>query len=133
MFAALTLARLREAVMNSSDYPDLITTKSWQPPDEMPAKSLPLAKATEMTLASMHTVLQKTAEARGAELAAEKIADGVDEEHERAVHLRRTSASEVRVVRYAEDLINPGVQFQARDVNLASYDLPGDDENCKEQ
>lgn len=102
MFAALISVRFREAVLAAS--PELSTMRSWSSPDDVQAAELPLAKATEKTLASMHTVLVKTAASRRKELA-----EGPEEdvEEEQARHLRVTRASEVRVVRYVDDLRHP--------------------------
>jgi len=89
------------------------------PPDEVTATDLPLAKATEKVLASMHAVLGKTAEAREKELG-----DTIgDDEDEHKTHLRRTRASEIRVVSCADLLRNPpttfadGLAFKAVAVN----------------
>ncbi|CBF89843.1 hypothetical protein AN0270.2 [Aspergillus nidulans FGSC A4] len=51
MFAALTVARLREAVFADADE-NLRYKKSWIPADDVKPTELPLAKATEMVLAS---------------------------------------------------------------------------------
>lgn len=130
MFAALMLVRLRDA---SSDYQ---AQKSWQPPDSLCATDLPLAKATEKTMASMHAVLIRTMVEREEELApvaAEKgsfysIKNSLDPAlptsmAEQTFHVLKTRASEVRVLHGADDLRNPdltqtnGVTFQAREVH----------------
>ncbi|KKK24279.1 pyridoxine kinase [Aspergillus rambellii] len=93
MFAALTVARLREAVFTAAD-PDLKNRKSWVSGDEVPATELPLAKAAEKVLASMHDVLEKTMEARDAELAATSSSsiltsdEASEEEKQKREHLR---------------------------------------------
>lgn len=112
MFAALMLVRLREAASAA----DLLNDRAWQSPDDVAATDLPLAKATEKVLASMHAVLTKTARAREEELR------GLDEVDEKKLHLKRTRASEVRVVKYADDLRNPklegiSVKFKAEPVD----------------
>lgn len=121
MFAALTVARLREAVFA---VPDLRSTKSWVSSDDVKAIDLPLAKATVKVLASMHSVLEKTLESRAAELASQT--DGVDglndEEKQKQEHLRRTKAAEVRLVRNARFLREPGIEFKAQD--WCKEDLP---------
>ncbi|KKA22873.1 Pyridoxal kinase [Rasamsonia emersonii CBS 393.64] len=106
MFAALTVARLREAVFAADADPALRNTRSWVSPDDVPATELPLAKATEKVLASMHSVLEKTLEARNAELAAAAAAAATTEtdstsaeERQKREHLRRTKASESSPVR----------------------------------
>ncbi|KAB8621921.1 hypothetical protein FH972_026030 [Carpinus fangiana] len=108
MFASLMLVRLREAV--TSINADMLTKKSWQSPDDVPATSLPLAKATEKVLASMQTILEKTVAARDADLADETSTNGESEEDARRMHLRRTRASEVRVVECVQDLQHPDMQ-----------------------
>jgi pyridoxine kinase len=124
MFAALMVARLREACLAA----DLLTTAHWQSSDEVTATELPLAKAAEKVLASMHTVLKKTMESRQEELKkmedAEQLNTGIGEEadkdNERDRYLRLTKAAEVRVVRNWKDLVNPPdiEAFRARAVNV---------------
>ncbi|PYI00971.1 Ribokinase-like protein [Aspergillus sclerotiicarbonarius CBS 121057] len=124
MFAALTVARFREAVFNAD--PTLRTTKSWVSPDDVPATELPLAKSTVKVLASMHSVLEKTLEARDAELRAiipdesEKLLS--EAEQQKKKHLRESKAAEVRVVRHAQYLRQPDVEFQASE--WRAEDLP---------
>lgn len=113
MFAALTVSRLREAVFTAG--PHLRVTKSWVSPDDVPATELPLAKATEKVLASMHTVLEKTIQARDAELhaAASEDASSETEDAQKREYLRRTKAAEVRIVRNVKFLQLPIVEFKA--------------------
>lgn len=118
MFAALMVARLREAV----------TTEDWgkMSEDEVPATELPLARAAEKVLASMHAVLVATAEACEAALRREGLEPGTTTEGAGAVvgeasleqHLKLTKAAEVRVVRNAAYLGDPPdlERFRARDV-----------------
>jgi len=113
MFAALIVARLREAASAAG----VQEIKSWMSPDETQAAELPLAKAAEKVLASMHAVLQKTMQSRDMEQARmgeEKERphrDSMGEEggggEEMQKHLRLTKAAEVKVVRNARDLISP--------------------------
>lgn len=115
MFAALTLVRLREAAAAAT--PSLLKTASWQSSDDVAATDLPLARSTEKTLASMHAVLIKTAETRDIEL------KGAVEEDEKKMHLMQTKASEVRIVRFVDDLRKPylegvGVKFKAETVEM---------------
>ncbi|KAL4753611.1 hypothetical protein BDW72DRAFT_190824 [Aspergillus terricola var. indicus] len=119
MFAALTVARLREAVFADADA-NLRNRKSWIPADDVKPTELPLAKATEMVLASMHNVLEKTSEARDAELAATAAAaaagaDETEEELKKREHSRRTKAAEVRLVRNVRFLREPTVEFKAKE------------------
>ena len=118
MFAALMVARLREAVFNAGD--NLRTTKSWISPDDIAASHLPLAEATLKVLSSMHSVLERTIQARDAELAvaAPTLNRDLDpEEKQKQDHLRRTKATEVRLVRNAQFLREPIVQFTAQGWN----------------
>ncbi|KAI4788926.1 Ribokinase-like protein, partial [Aureobasidium sp. EXF-8845] len=124
MFAALMVARLREACLAA----DLLTTAHWQSQDEVTATELPLAKAAEKVLASMHTVLKKTMDSRQEELkkmeGAEQLNSGIGEEadkdNERDKYLRLTKAAEVRVVRNWKDLVYPPdiEAFRAHAVNV---------------
>jgi pyridoxine kinase len=124
MFAALMVARLREACLAAN----LLTKAHWQSPDEVTATELPLAKAAEKVLASMHTVLKKTMESRQEELKkmedAEQLNTGIGEEadkdNERDRYLRLTKAAEVKVVRNWKDLVNPPdiEAFRAHAVNV---------------
>ena len=104
MFAALTVVRLREAVTHAG----LGNVKSWRSPDEVRAVDLPLAKAAEKVLASMHAVLVKTKKAR------DEALEGMEGESEKVMHLRKTKAAEVRLVRNLDDLRDPEVEFRAQ-------------------
>jgi len=106
MFAALTVVRLREAVMKAR----LGGVASWVSPDEVRAVELPLARAAEMVLASMHAVLVKTKAARDEALVGVEEGEGMGE---KVMHLRRTKAAEVRLVRNLGDLREPRVEFRA--------------------
>jgi pyridoxine kinase len=125
MFAALTVARLREAVFAADS--TLRSTKSWVSPDDVQATDLPLAKATVKVLASMHSVLERTLEARDAELraaasATEEELSSSEEEKQKREYLRRTKAAEVRIVRNARFLREPDAEFQAQE--WKKEDLP---------
>lgn len=115
MFAALTVARLREAVSDAGG--DLCSTKSWVSPDSVAAVDLPLAKATIKVLSSMHSVLERTLESRNAELGVEPPAANLQpsEEATKREYLRRTKAAEVRLVRNTRFLRDPQIQFQVQD------------------
>ena len=123
MFAALVVARLREAVFAAG--PDLRTTKSWMSPDTVSATELPLAHATVKVLESMHGVLEKTLEARNAELAATVPNSNPcmsEEERQKEEYLREGKAAEVRLVRNTRFLREPTVKFQAKE--WRKEDLP---------
>ena len=110
MFAALTVVRLREAATTSN----LNNVMGWISPDDVPASELPLAKATEKVLGSMHAVLTKTKRARDQEL--EGLRPTLEREgavSEKRVGLRHTKAAEVRVVRCLEDMRSPVVECKA--------------------
>ncbi|KAK0515429.1 hypothetical protein JMJ35_001463 [Cladonia borealis] len=109
MFAALTVVRLREAITQAN----LNNTKSWVSPDEVEAVDLPLAKAAEKVLGSMHTVLSKTKEARDRELEAMSGRMEQEKDSEKRVRLRQTKAAEVRVVRCLGDLREPKCDWKA--------------------
>ncbi|KAF2723316.1 Ribokinase-like protein [Polychaeton citri CBS 116435] len=126
MFAALLVARLRQTANEAG----LLNTMSWQSPDEVEATDLPLAKAAEKVLASMHSVLQDTADHYNS------VVKQMDEESKRELnegkgakaeadkdmqrHLRLTRAAEVRVVRNVSALRHPEhtEQFRAQPVFL---------------
>ena len=151
MFAALMLVRMREAVwehdqkirrrkqeqgQNSDrDSNDILMTRdAWLSDDSVDALDLPLARAAEKVLASMHEVLTKTAEnMQGAiekvkrEVAAaaseEGLVDGVkegtdgsvskEEAEKKMMHLLKSKAAELRLVRHLDSLRFPKVQFKA--------------------
>ncbi|KAK9418215.1 putative Proliferating cell nuclear antigen [Seiridium unicorne] len=97
MFAALMVSRMREAVYNAGN--DLRQTESWLSRDEVQPLDLPLAKAAEKVLASMHAVLSRTCESMEAEMRNEAAAleKGLSEEEEkRRLHLLRSRAAELR-------------------------------------
>jgi len=122
MFAALTVARLREAVFAAAATdPSLLATASWISPDDVTPTELPLAKATEKVLSSMYDVLEKTLEARNAEL--QSISSSInhstrtfhtEDERQKFLHLRRTKAAEVRLIRNVDLLRRPITKFKAK-------------------
>jgi pyridoxine kinase len=121
MFAALMVARLQQEAAAAG----LLGVESWQSPDGVAAEDLPLAKAAEKVLASMHVVLKDTAVRyeRQAELLREESKDDggrTEEERETARHLRLTKAAEVRVVKNAQALREPPVidGFKAKGVRV---------------
>jgi pyridoxine kinase len=113
MFAALIVPRLIEAVQAN---PELSSRPSWRSPDDVTAEELPLAKSCQKVLASMQAILGKTTEICHAKMKAydtriEKEGRGegdeASEERTRKRHLALMNASEVKVVRYVKELINP--------------------------
>jgi pyridoxine kinase len=128
MFAALMVARLQQEAGAAG----LLGVASWRSPDGVAAEELPLAKAAEKVLASMHAVLKDTAARyeRQAEVLREEESKGVDgqateEEKETARHLRLTKAAEVRVVKNAQALREPPVidGFKAKGVRVEGDEL----------
>ncbi|KAA6415412.1 MAG: pyridoxine kinase [Lasallia pustulata] len=139
MFAALTVVRLREAVAAAK----LGSTRSWISPDDVEATDLPLARATEKVLASIQVVLEKTKTARDEAL--ERMSGPLgtlerERDSEKRLHLRKTKAAEVRVVRNVADLKEPKVVFRAEafdgkesdDARPNAEDI-GRDDGCSEK
>ena len=118
MFAALMVVRMREAVWNSPDAERLSVTESWRSDDSVDALDLPLAKAAEKVLASMHEVLEKTSEAMDAKMKktrAEMVQRQREgEEEDKTSHLLRSKAAELKLVRHLDSLRSPKVEFRAR-------------------
>ncbi|KAK5172351.1 putative pyridoxal kinase [Saxophila tyrrhenica] len=120
MFAATLVARLRQAALQAG----VLGKPNWRSEDGVRGPDLPLAKATEKVLASMHAVLEDTAEhyakakadmeGEGELSGGVGVEAGQDKEVER--HLRLTRAAEVRVVRNARMLVHPPdlEQFKAQ-------------------
>jgi len=115
LFAALTLARLREY----SDLVGLLGTKSWAPSDETTALDLPLTKAIEVVLGSMHMVLEKTRETRDRvmkreeETERDRVVKKEEEAKELKKHVAYTRASELRLVQCQKELLTPVMVFKA--------------------
>ena len=109
MFAALMLVRLREAV---NKVEGLMKTKSWISGDEVEATELPLAKACEKVLASMHEVLTRTKANRDREMEKYKDVDWTGDEKRK--NLVESKAAEVRLVRNLDCLRHPEVEFRAQ-------------------
>ena len=109
MFAALTLVRLRESVVNAG----FERVKFWLSPDEVEATSVPLAEAVEKVMGSMQGVLRRTKVDRDAALEGLKGTMAQEEGSEKRFWLRQTKASEVRLVRNQDLLRHPDMQFKA--------------------
>ncbi|KAK4145448.1 proliferating cell nuclear antigen [Dichotomopilus funicola] len=114
MFAALMVVRMRQAVHAASSSAaggvSLEQRESWVSDDSVEAVDLPLARAAEKVLASMHEVLGQTAERRAAVVeAAEKEVGG----DEKKLYLLKTKAAELRLVRHLDSLRFPKVEFRA--------------------
>ncbi|TGO31161.1 hypothetical protein BPAE_0001g00550 [Botrytis paeoniae] len=115
MFAALMLVRFKEAVCNVEG---LLEKDAWISDNEVEATELPLARATEKVLASMHEVLAKTKIARDEEIEKWKNVVGgrAKDEDSKREGLVRSKAAEVRLVRNVHFLKNPVVRFRAESV-----------------
>lgn len=110
MFAALMVVRMREAVVTAAQ--PLGGREAWLSDDAVDALDLPLARAAEKVLGSMHEVLDATSRSMQAEVrrAAEEIGDG----DEKRMHLARSKAAELRLVRHLGSLREPSVSFKAQ-------------------
>jgi pyridoxine kinase len=114
MFAALMVVRMREAVAAGSS-PELAHRPSWLSDDDVSALDLPLARAAEKVLATMHEVLSRTRERmEGIARSAPEVGEADDDEKKR--WLQKTKAAELQLVRHPECLRNPTVLFRAMDV-----------------
>ncbi len=118
MFGALMVVRMREAVTNGSHSADLLQRRAWLSDDDVAAVDLPLARAAEKVLASMHEVLTKTCDGMDAEMKrANEMLDrqGVVDEAGRAkaMHLLKSRAAELRLPRNVNSLRLPAVEFRA--------------------
>ncbi|KAK3329557.1 Ribokinase-like protein [Apodospora peruviana] len=115
MFAALMVVRMRQAVCAEKAAGALMATESWRSDDGVDALDLPLAKAAEKVLASMHEVLTKTCEAMDQKMEGlrAKIAAAEDESTKSTLRLMQTKAAELRLVRHVDSLRFPKVDFRA--------------------
>ncbi|KAK5990878.1 Proliferating cell nuclear antigen [Cladobotryum mycophilum] len=115
MFGALVTMRMREAV---NAVPGLSSRASWLPDDNVHAADLPLARATEKVLASMHEVLTRTrdnmdavAERTWALLPKE---DRNDEQKRNSV---KAKAAELQLVTNLDCLRSPVTEYRARSMH----------------
>lgn len=124
MFAALMVVRMREAVA----YYAAESTRhaaSWVSPDDIEATDLPLARAAEKVLASMHEVLERTCEQMPSELSSSiaRLATrkGVSEAEIRAdsetMHLLKSKAAELKIARNLGCLREPTIQYRAEKIS----------------
>ncbi|KAG6039230.1 hypothetical protein E4U41_003042 [Claviceps citrina] len=109
LFGALVTARMREA---AGRVPGLMDRAGWLSEDAVTAVELPLARATEAVLASMHEVLAKTRDGMRSLVertrAGSMAGDGADEQR------IRSKASELRLVQSLPSLRSPTVRFEAQ-------------------
>lgn len=114
MFGALMVVRMREAVSN---VPGLAQTPSWLSGDDVATLELPLVKAAEKVLASMHELLSKTCE--GMAEVVGRTQRGMSEGEradEKKQQLLRSKGAELQLVRNLECLRSPVAQFRAVEV-----------------
>ena len=113
MFAALMTVRMRQAVFGQDTTADeLRHRRSWLSDDNVAVLDLPLVRAAEMVLASMHEVLAKTAQSMAA---AKQVVtpNGVDE---KKAHLARSKNAELKLVRNLASLRDPVVEYKAKQI-----------------
>ncbi|KAH0595706.1 hypothetical protein MHUMG1_06253 [Metarhizium humberi] len=114
MFGALVTARMREAVQS---VPGLINRANWLSDDTVSAAQLPLARAAEKVLASMHEVLTKTRDAMPGIIERTRARLTEEERVNRKGERQITSkASELQLVQNLDVLRSPGVQFKAQQI-----------------
>lgn len=140
MFAALMVTRMREAVHNASSpspspspSPSSSSTstsgpsgsngpegsRSWLSPDDVEPLDLPLARAAEKVLASMHEVLERTCKGMSAELRDavraldHKGVGSADDLDPKTAHLLRSRAAELKLSRNLACLRNPRIAYHA--------------------
>ncbi|KAI1119367.1 pyridoxal kinase [Nemania sp. NC0429] len=123
MFAALMVVRMREAVANSASTAatDVRRLASWLSPDHVVPEHLPLARAAEKVLASMHEVLARTCEQIPSDLATAvaRVAArrGISADDVRAdaetMHLLKSHAAELKLTRNLACLRDPKIEYRA--------------------
>jgi pyridoxine kinase len=113
MFAALMVVRMREAVFR---VPGLVGRDSWVSEDGVAPLELPLARAAEKVLASMHEVLEKTCRAMTAEMAGAEASAAREAGDQTRLHLLQSRAAELRLVRNLDSLRFPDVQLRATEM-----------------
>lgn len=114
MFGALVTVRMREAAAAAGA--DLTARASWISDDDVPAVDLPLARATEKVLASMHEVLTHTKDAMQGVVDRTLAAMATDEERngEKQRMLAGKKAAELQLVRNLDCLRTPGKSIEVR-------------------
>lgn len=110
MFAALMVVRMRQAVTEAGE--GLGSREAWLSDDSVDATDLPLAKAAEKVLASMHEVLDATCRSMQAEV--KKVESKIAQSDEKRMHLVRSKAAELRLVRHLSSLREPKALFRAQ-------------------
>ncbi|KAI1401025.1 Ribokinase-like protein [Hypoxylon fuscum] len=125
MFAALMVARLREAVarhdtttVHHPASPEgaipVASKRSWLCADGLhDPRTLPLARAAEMVLASMHEVLARTCDGLQDEVRKIRQRERKEGLDEKTVHLLTSRAAELKLARNLTCLRDPKVQYRA--------------------
>lgn len=111
MFAALMVVRMRQAVTEASEE-GLGSRVAWLSNDSVDALDLPLARAAEKVLASMHEVLDATCRSMQTEV--KKVESEIAPTDEKRLHLARSKAAELRLVRHLGSLREPKALFRAQ-------------------
>lgn len=110
MFGALITTRMREAV---NAVPGLREGSSWLSDDNVPVTELPLARAAERTLASMHEVLSRTRDAMpGVIERTRKTQSEEDKADATKQHYVKAKAAELQLVRNLDCLRSPQQAFE---------------------
>lgn len=111
MFAALTVARIREQAVKAG----VTNTSHWMSEDSVVATDLPLARTAEMVLGSMHKVLASTGQARERKLAQLRETGALDQNEDvKKNKVRYMKTAELQLVQSWQDIKEPGkVQFHA--------------------
>lgn len=106
MFGALITVRMREAA--SAAGPDVVGRDNWLSDDSVAAADLPLARATEKVLASMHEVLTHT-KAAMQDVVDRTLASMTEEERkgDKQKMLAGKKAAELQLVRNLDCLRSP--------------------------
>lgn len=112
MFAALTVARIREQAIKAG----VTNVSHWMSGDEVAATDLPLARTAELVLGSMHRVLARTGQARERKLALLRESGALDHDEDvKKNRVRYMKTAELQLVQSWEDIKEPGeVQFHAK-------------------
>lgn len=130
MFAALMVVRMREAIFGPAGGGGgaLQSTPGWLSPDDVAPLDLPLARAAEKVLASMHEVLSRTCESMEAEVRREVASmevgagavpqspqdeNAAEQQRSQRMYLLRTRAAELRLVRNLSCLRSPSLDYRA--------------------
>ncbi|PNP50106.1 hypothetical protein THARTR1_09095 [Trichoderma harzianum] len=111
MFGALITSRIREA---ANAVPGLSSRANWLSDDDVAATDLPLARAAEKVLASMHQVLAKTRDAMPEVMERTwALLQPEDRNDQTKAHYVKSKAAELQLVTNLDSLRTPSVSFPA--------------------